>query len=64
MFFTILVDCGGRIGIPAEPELLNEMLSFVVCRQFAENGALLGGNDVKNILLEPLLKIVYLLFLF
>src|ERR1700685_3880856 len=55
MLFAIFVFFGVRSGIAAQPELLDELLAFVVGGQALENLPLLIGDDVGNFLVQPAL---------
>ena len=51
-----LVDHGVRIGIPSQPELLDELVALLVVGQTVEGVSLIGSNNVGDVLLEPFLE--------
>ena len=53
-----LVDHGVGSGVPAQPELLHELVALIVRLQLVEGGLLLGSDDVQDILLQPLLEVL------
>ena len=54
MFFAIFVLVGVRIGIAAQPELLDELLALFVGGELLESRPLLVRDDVGDVLVEPL----------
>src|SRR5437867_5676220 len=62
VFLSELVCCGARIGIPAEPKLLDELLFFLRSGKLLENRLFIVGNNVNNILFQPLLEMVIGIF--
>src|SRR5450432_125743 len=54
VFFLKLVFHGVRGGIAAQPEIFDERLALLVGLETLERGALLIGDDVRHIFVEPL----------
>ena len=52
-----LVVRGVRIGVPPEPELLDELIALVVGGQTLEGFLLFLADDVADVLLHPLLQV-------
>jgi hypothetical protein len=52
LFLELVLD-GIRRGIAAQPELLDELLALFVGLQALESGALLVGDDVGDVLVQP-----------
>ncbi len=51
-FFEFVFYCSGR-GIPAKPELFDELRAFVISSESSEGIAFLVGRDVGDISVEP-----------
>ena len=54
LFFESIFGSIG-IRIPALPELLNELLALLVGLEVHESATFLGGNDVDDVFVQPLL---------
>ena len=53
MLVLVLVVDGVRRGIPAKPELFDELLTFFVRLESLECRPLFAGDDVGDVLVEP-----------
>src|SRR5437763_14696742 len=62
LFFVFVFDGVGR-GIAAQPELLDEVIAFLVVGKLLEGGALFVGDDPAHALVEPVLVRLAQLFL-
>ena len=62
LFFVLVFDRIGR-RIPPQPELLDELFAFFVGIHLLEGFALFIRDDVRDILVEPLLPGCLQLFL-
>ncbi len=54
MLFTEFVFDGVRGGVAAEPEVLDELLALFIGLQTHEGGAFLIGDDVGDVLIQPM----------
>jgi hypothetical protein len=58
MLLPIFVMRSGQIGVPPHPKLLDELILLVSCRKAIEYISFIVGDDVHNILINPLPEIV------
>jgi hypothetical protein len=55
VLFLVRVLGGLGRGIATAPEIFDEFVALIVCREFLEVGALLIGNDVPHVFFQPCL---------
>src|ERR1700722_17389266 len=55
MLFAVFVLWGVRIWVAAEPELLDELVAFLIVAQALERLHLLVSDDPAHVLIDPLL---------
>ena len=63
VLFLVLVDGGPQVRVAPAPELLDELLLLLHGAEVVEHVQLFIGDDVDDVLLEPFLVVVLLLFL-
>ena len=63
VFFLVLVDGRPQVRVAPAPELLDELLLLLHGAQAVEHVQLFIGDDVDDVLLEPFLVVILLLFL-
>src|SRR3972149_7839136 len=54
VFFLVVIGEGFRIGVAAQPELLDELLALFIILEASEDLPLLIGDDVADIVAQPL----------
>ncbi len=63
VLFLVLVFHRARGGVAAQPELLNELLPFLVGVQVLEGIPLFRRDNVNHVLFQPLLEVTFQLLL-